>query len=127
MARQKKGMMKSVALLIVFFVLVTATWAADFKTGTYSATAGGVKWSLTYDANGKVTVASDGKPVVEGTYKVTGDEIAITDVKGPMACGEGQVGKYKWKLEEKKLTFTKVEDECEGRAGALTGQTWMQE
>jgi hypothetical protein len=121
-------MICSTFLLIVLLALDTAAGTGDFKKGTYSVTAGGVKWSLRYDDNSKVTVSRDGSAVVEGTYKVTGDLLEVTDEKGPMACGgEQKTGKYKWKLEGKNLTFTKVEDECGGRANAMTGQTWLQE
>ena len=121
-------MIFSTFLLIVLLALDTVARTADFKKGTYSVTTGGAKWSIRYDGNSKVTVTRDGAPVVEGTYKVTEDLLEVTDERGPMACGgEQKTGKYKWKLEGKTLTFTKVEDECEGRANALTGQAWVQE
>ena len=121
-------MICSTALLIVLLALDAAARPADFKKGTYSATAGGAKWSIRYDDKGKVTVTRDGAALVEGTYKVTGDLLEVTDEKGPMACGdENKTGKYKWKLEGKNLTFTKVDDECGGRANAMTGQAWIQE
>ena len=115
-------------LFIVLLALDTVARTADFKKGTYSATAGGTKWSIRYADNSKVTVTKDGAALVEGTYKVTGDLLEVTDESGPMACGgEQKTGKYKWKLEGKNLTFTKVEDECEGRANAMTAQAWVQE
>ena len=116
------------AVLLIVLALDTVARAADFRKGTYSVTGGGTKWSIKYDDNNKVTVTRDGTAVVEGTYKVTGDLLEVTDEKGPMACGgEQKTGKYKWKLEGKTLTLTKVEDECDGRANALTGQAWVQE
>jgi hypothetical protein len=115
-------------LLTVLLALDAAARTADFEKGTYSATAGGTKWSIRYDDNSKLTVTRDGAALVEGTYKVTGDLLEVTDEKGPMACGgENKTGKYRWKLEEKNLSFTKVEDECDGRASALTGQAWVKE
>jgi hypothetical protein len=54
---------------------------------------------------------------------VTGDLLEVTDEKGSMACGgEQKTGTYKWKLEGKSLIFTKVQDECGGRANAMTGK-----
>ena len=116
------------ALLLIALALATMARTADFKKGTYSVTGGGTKWSIKYEDNNKVTVTRDGTTVVEGTYKVTGDLLEVTDEKGPMACGgEQKTGKYKWKLEGKSLTLTKVDDECDGRANALTAQAWVQE
>ena len=113
--------------LIVLLILATAVTAEEFKKGTYSITSGDVKWSLKYDESNKVTVSRNGEVVVEATYKIKGDELEVTDEKGPMACDKAQTGKYKWKLEGKKLTLTKLVDECDGRASALTAQPWVQE
>ena len=121
-------MICSAVVLIGLLALDAVARTADFKKGTYSATAGGTKWSIRYEDNNKVTVTRDGSALVEGTYKVTGDLLEVTDEKGPMACGgEQKTGKYKWKLEGKNLTFTQVEDQCGGRANAMTGQVWVQE
>ena len=128
MTQRWQWIITSTGLLIVLLVLAAAARAYDFKKGAYSATAGGVKFSIKFDDSGRVTILMNGEIVVEGTYKVREDGLEVTDEKGPMACGGDQkTGKYKWKLEGKKLTFTKVEDECEGRANALTSQVWVQE
>ncbi|HKA21575.1 MAG TPA: DUF5640 domain-containing protein [Blastocatellia bacterium] len=118
---------KLIGCLILSFILATAVSAQEFKKGTYSSTAAGSKWSLKFDESGKVTVTSNGEVVVEGAYKVKGDELEVTDEKGPMACDKAQTGKYKWKLDGKKLTLTKVSDQCDGRATGLTAQPWVQE
>src|SRR4030095_320482 len=128
MAELRKNTIKCAVILFFLFVCGTTARAADFKTGTYSSTAGGVKYSITFHDNKKHTVTRGGEVVVEGSYKVTGDELELTDEKGPIACqGDQKTGKYKWKIEEKKLTLSKVEDGCEGRASALSGQAWVQE
>ena len=118
---------KPLGCLIILLILATAVRAEEFKKGTYSVTAGDVRWSLKYDDSGKVTVSRNGEVVVEASYKVKGDELEVTDEKGPMACDRTQTGKYKWKLEGKKLTLTKMTDECDGRSSALTAQPWVQE
>jgi hypothetical protein len=114
--------------MVVLLALGTAAQNADFKKGTYSVTQGDVKWSIGFGDNNKFTVKRGADIAVEGSYKVTGDELEVTDEKGPMAClGEQKTGKYKWKLEEKKLTLTIVTDLCEGRSGALPSQVWVRE
>lgn len=125
MAHQAYRVRKATVLLLL--ALSTTLQAADFVKGTYALTVGGDKFSIKYEDK-KVTVSRNGETVVEGAYKVTGDVIEVTDESGPMACGgDFKTGKYKWKLDGKKLSFTKIEDGCEGRAGALTAQAWTQE
>jgi hypothetical protein len=127
MSLRLKCTARTAGIGIVLLALTIAVKAEEFAKGTYSATAGGSKFSIKYEDGGKLTVSRDGEVVVEGVYKVTGDEIEVTDQKGPMSCGSEHIGKYKWKLDGKKLTFTKVQDECDGRAEALTSQAWMQQ
>jgi len=118
---------KPLGYLFLSLILATSVTAQEFKKGTYSSTAAGTKWSLKFDESSKVTVTSNGEVVVEAAYKVKGDELEVTDEKGPMACDKAQTGKYKWKLDGKKLTLTKISDECDGRATGLTAQPWVQE
>ncbi|HJZ67080.1 MAG TPA: hypothetical protein VKF81_02960 [Blastocatellia bacterium] len=115
------------ALLVVLAAIAAATRAQELKKATYSASAGGDKWSIKYDDAGKVTVSRNGEVLVESTYKVVKDELEVRDEKGALACAPEQTGKYKWKMEGKRLVFTKVEDQCEGRATALTTQIWERE
>lgn len=61
---------------------------------------------------------------VEGTYKVTKDEIEFTDEKGTNADKAAGPGTYKWKLDGDKVTFTKVKDKSKGRSEALTAGAW---
>ena len=101
---------------------------ADFQTGAYSITKDGVTWSMVFGAGGDVTVTTaDNEPDVYATYTVTGDQIMFRDERGPGAClGDGlEVGTYTWNLDGTQLTFTKVADNCDGRAQALTGQPWV--
>lgn len=101
--------------------------AQDIKTGTYTATVNGDGWTLSLDKTGHVTVKKQGRAVVEGIFLATKTELIVfTDQKGPLACkGEEKTGKYKWKLEGKKLSFTKVEDDCQGRIKAMTASAWV--
>ncbi|HMG35666.1 MAG TPA: hypothetical protein VKM94_17145 [Blastocatellia bacterium] len=127
MKRKCESLLKAAWLLILLLALTTEVSAQAFKTGVYSATSGDVKWSIKYEEGGKVTVSRNGELLVEGTYKVKGDELELTDKSGAMSCGADKAGKYKWKLEGKKLSFTMLTDECEGRATALTSQAWTLE
>jgi hypothetical protein len=103
--------------------------AADFPTGTFTQKEpGGAVWAVTFDGKGGYKVARDGQDAVEGKYKVEKDQIEFKDVKGPAANPDAAAGTYKWKLDGTKLSFTKVKDDFEGRASALTSGAWeMQE
>jgi len=102
---------------------------AEFQPGSYSGTGiRGGEVALKFDEKGKFILSDkDGKVLVEGTYKVMKDQIEFTDEKGPMASKGAKPGKCKWKLEDKALNFTKVEDESEGRSKGLTVTTWTLE
>ena len=89
-----------------------------FPTGKYARG----EFEITFNDDKTHTVSTDGKVVVKGSYTVTEDQIVITDKEGDFAC-QGP-GKYKWKVEGTSLKFEKVEDECDGRATALSGFTW---
>jgi hypothetical protein len=102
---------------------------SKFQQGSYSGTLPrGDKVAFKFDDKGNFVLTDKvGKALVEGTYKVMKDQIEFTDEKGPIASKDARPGKYNWKLEDKKLSFTKVEDESEGRSKGLTGTTWTLE
>src|SRR6266576_3766021 len=118
-----------VALGLVLAGGASVAQGAEFQQGSYSGTRlRGEKVVLRFDHEGKfILTDKDGKTLVEGTYKVMKDQIEFTDEKGPMAAKGAKPGKYKWKLEDKALSFTKVEDESEGRSKGITGTTWTLE
>jgi hypothetical protein len=88
MLDQCERSVKLAALLLVLLALATTVRAADFKIGTYSITVGGVNYSIKYYEGNKVTVTRGGEVAVEGTYKVTGDEIEVTDERGLLPAVE---------------------------------------
>jgi hypothetical protein len=109
-------------------VAVSLTAAADepeFPRGTFTASVQ-KSWSLKFEEKEKLTVMSVGKVLVEGTYKVTKDEVTLTDVSGPFAAKEKELksGTYKWKVENGKLKFTLVKDKSKGRELLLTTNEW---
>ncbi|MFO0966837.1 MAG: hypothetical protein U0793_14790 [Gemmataceae bacterium] len=83
-------------------------------------------WTIHLDGKGKFKVERDGELGLEGTYKVTKDQMEITDEKGKFLSPDAadKTGTYKWKLEGDKLTFTKVKDSNKGRSEALLSGPW---
>jgi hypothetical protein len=103
---------------------MAATWcvAAAFPTGAYEA--GGTV--IDFGSDGRVHVLQGGKSVVEGTYKVTGDKLTLTDVSGSFACPKDKAsGTYTWHVKESALTLTKVDDPCDDRSSDITGHPWQ--
>jgi hypothetical protein len=114
--------MKRLPLAIVVFVLLLSSGLAQdkFPTGTFA----GGSFTISLGADKVHTVSTEGRVVVKGTYVVEKDQITFTDQEGEFAC-PGQPGKYKWAFDGKSLSFTKVEDNCDGRVQGLTAQPWV--
>jgi serine/threonine protein kinase len=102
----------------------------DFPKATFATTVGKDDWMIGFDGKGKFTISWDKMPgnkkVVEGTYKVVKNELELTDEMGPGAeKGNRKTRTYKWKLAERKLTFTKIRDEADDlRSAILTSGPW---
>ena len=94
---------------------------SKFPTGTYS----NGEFAITFYEDGSHTVSANNNVLVKGTYTVAKDQIVLTDKEGEYSCGESRPGKYRWTVDKNVLTFEKLEDDCEGRAGALSGQAWV--
>ena len=103
----------------------SASNVVDFPKGTF--TLKGPEWrglGLKLDGQTKFTLNRNDKFGVEGTYKLTKNEVEFTDEKGLLAeMGAGKTGTYKWKLDNGNLTFTRVTDEG-ARAAILTSGPW---
>ena len=114
------------AIGILWLVAADRARAADFPKGTFNLKdKEGAVWAVTFDGKGKFTVTRDDKEGLTGKYKVAKDEIEFTDDEGPFAGkGDDQMATYKWKLDGKKLTFTKVKDSSAGREAVVTGGPW---
>jgi hypothetical protein len=92
-----------------------------FPAGEYAAG----KIALTFDANGHMRLNGDGAGLlVDGEFTAHGDQIRLTDKSGPMACPAAQTGIYRWSYADQALTFTKIEDACDGRSGDLVAHPW---
>ena len=109
-------------LLTIFFALVMNSFAADFPQGTYAS----AEYTIVFADKGQFRVMTGEELAVEGEYTVKGDQLILTDKRGPLACtGEGmETATYGWKYEGEMLTLSKVKDECSGRSAGLTAGPW---
>lgn len=127
MLKKSKSVLNDFVRIIMLLSLLCVFWIssvigqAKFQTGTYSSG----EFAITFNEDGSHTVSVNDNVAVKGSYTVTGDEIVLTDKEGQFACDGSLSGKYKWKLNENNLMFEKIEDGCDGRAAALSGQTWV--
>jgi hypothetical protein len=117
----------AIGVAAVWLSLGPISGAAEFPKGTFTASRQ-KDWSIKFEDKGKFTVLRGGKSVVEGTYKASDTELTLTDEMGPFAAKEegARTGKYKWKQEGGKLTFTVVEDKSRGRELLLTMNEWVE-
>jgi len=114
--------------MMVFLLVCMAARADDFPKGTFTIKVGEDKWSIKYQDKEKFLLYRNGQETCGGTYRVAKDEVEIKLDKGAFDDKNAEkVGKYKWKLDDKKLSFTKVEDEFEGRVKVLTSGPWVME
>jgi hypothetical protein len=110
------------AAFAALFLLAGTATAADFPKGTIAIDLDGEEWTIRFE-EGRYTVSGKGEVVAEGKYTATKDGLEMTDEKGSRA-EPGKAGKYTWKRDGTKLTFTKVDDEVQGRVAALTNGPW---
>jgi hypothetical protein len=85
------------------------------------------KWELTFAKGNIYQIAKDGTLVVEGQLTSAREQLKLTDERGALACTQQpgmETGTYKWSYQQQELTFTAVEDKCEGRRAVLTLHPW---
>jgi predicted lipoprotein with Yx(FWY)xxD motif len=112
--------LSTLASLSCVFSLCETLAQDKFPIGTYV----GGSFTMTFNSDGSHSVSANEKVVVKRTYTVTQDQIVFTDKEGEYACKGAETGRYNWKYDGKALTFSKLEDDCEGRINGLTGQAW---
>jgi hypothetical protein len=104
-----------------------STSATHFPKGFFIYKVGDASPLVEFDGQGKATATLDGQVIVVATYKVIGDVIEILDVEGPYAYPEGGLGKYKWSLNGKVLSFSLIEDNNTPRKKGFAQPFIMQE
>jgi hypothetical protein len=76
-------------------------------------------WTLSLHQGVHYVGSQNGREVVDGPYSVSGNQFTLpAGDRGPYACRT--TGTYTWQMNNDQLTFTRVQDQCEGRARVLT-------
>lgn len=122
-------MMKHLTLLLMLFLACTALsrLQAQSLTNTHWKAYVGdpVLDTLTLHikADSSFVTATNGSIVVSSLCKVVKDTIWLSDFDGQYAC-PNMTGKYVYTVAADVLSFTLVEDPCDGRAGTLSTTKW---
>jgi outer membrane protein assembly factor BamB len=75
-----------------------------------------------FDPGGTFTLQGQGWPTLNGTWKSTGNEIALTMSGGPGGC-DG-TGRYQFRMDGKHLNLRLVADDCKVRQIILDRSDW---
>jgi outer membrane protein assembly factor BamB len=75
-----------------------------------------------FDSGGAFKLQGDRWPELSGDWKLKGDEIELVTSKAPKGC-DGP-GRYRVRLEGKRLNFNLVADDCELRRMILNNSAW---
>jgi hypothetical protein len=75
-----------------------------------------------FNADGTFKLEGTGWPAFSGNWKRTGDEVELVTTKAPKGC-EGP-GRYKARLDDKRVTFSLVADDCVPRRMILNDSVW---
>ena len=107
----------AIAFMAAALLTGVATAASNLPSGSYSSG----PYTLEISRDGSFKVVKSGYALVEGEYSVSGQQIRLTDRKGPFACigPEQATGTYNWKLERGELLLRKVEDKCSDRSASF--------
>ena len=130
--------------LLLFVLFAFAAGSSSPRPGTYTMSIAAAdilsnvpaelrsnldgKWELTFVKGNKYRISKDGGVVVTGHFASTMEQLTLTDEEGALACSQQpgmETGTYKWSYKQKELTFTGVEDKCEGRHSVLTLHPWL--
>ena len=110
--------------LVFAFALtpIVAAAQAPALAGTYIAG----PFVIAFEAD-TVRVSRAGQVGVIGRVEMKGDTVTFRDASGPIACSSSIIGRYLWKIKADTLSFTLIEDQCGGRAGAFPGRAWVRQ
>ena len=79
--------------------------------------------TLHIKADSSFVTGTNGNVVVRSLCKVVRDTIWLSDYDGQYAC-PNMTGKYVYTVAADVLSFTLVDDPCDGRAGTLSTTKW---
>ena len=100
----------AIAMAVTLIGVCSSARAEELPAVIYSAKLGRDNWSISFDNKGKDTIKFKDGVVIEGTYRANKVEIDFKSETGQRADPANKIGKYKWKLDGKGISFTRVQD-----------------
>jgi outer membrane protein assembly factor BamB len=83
-------------------------------------------FTITFGADGTLSIVGKEWPAMTGTWKTENDELVVTTTGGPRQ-GCDTPGRYKYKIEGSRVRLTTVADDCVPRQMVLRESTWRPE
>ena len=80
-------------------------------------------FTITFAADGALTLEGQGWPAFRGTWKAAKDEVTLLTTGGPPECTEA--GRYRFRSEGTQLLLTLVADACVPRRMILHDSVWL--
>jgi hypothetical protein len=113
-------------MVIVMATTLTQVRAQSFVNTNWSAYLGDpLNDTLVLHIRSDSSFVTDptGTVLVHSVCKISGDTLSFTDVDGQYSC-PNMTGKYKASQTGGTLSFTLIEDPCDGRAGSFSNMKW---
>ncbi|HEV3468700.1 MAG TPA: PQQ-binding-like beta-propeller repeat protein, partial [Pyrinomonadaceae bacterium] len=121
MASQRLGLALALAAAAVVFPAPRARGRqAEARVPSHTLTFG--VFTARFDPGGTFTLEGDRWPALGGNWKGRGDEVELTTRGGPEGCGGP--GRYRVRVEGRRVSFSLVSDDCEPRRMILDRSTW---
>ena len=115
------------AVFIIFFCIISATHAqiqnTRWKGSLIMDSTVGVIWYFDKDTS-RVMAQADSSVLETMIYKTEGGFLFLTRVSGISSC-EKATGKYKFDIRDEKLYLKAVDDACQDRADAISGDPYV--
>ncbi len=105
----------------VFIIPAVNGQQSDVQMPSYQMKFGVFK--ARFDSGGTFTLEGDRWPTMSGSWKISGDKIELSMSGAPNGC-EG-LGVYKLMVEDSRVSFALVSDNCRPRQMILDRSTWL--
>lgn len=113
-----------IGLMVGIASVAGAIQGTKFPTGSLIGSDGTNNFSLNFDSTGTINVYVNNQPFSSSKYESKADTIWFGVVNAAEGYGCAGDGTYVWKLNQNRMTFTTVKDECQIRMTTLTGVAW---
>jgi hypothetical protein len=112
------------SVFAIGLVTTAAIQSPKFPTGVFNGSGGDTNIALDFDTTGVVTAYVDNQAFSSSPFSAKADTLIFGAVTGPEGYSCAGSGRYLWALSENRMTFTRINDDCQIRIDTLTGLSW---